>query len=255
MDLGHPLEHLLILCLLFFFPLVLLLPAVLRFSVRVPLSLRYFLGGAVWLAAYLVARIRSVGNTEGWILFGMFLFSPLWFSIGARQSQRELQGHKAKALRWLNVAGFAASIGHFLPSVSHLLRWQDYRGFIELASALVVVLALSRVILWQPPTRLPWAGVLPRFPAILSALVVLGTWAAFSAVSRGDSIPHERGLPFVFVIDVIGFMVGPFLIDLALVLAVAYIVAMVVDRLVLRWARARRGGTRSPEEPDLPSTP
>ena len=253
MDLGHPLVYLLVLCLLFFFPLVLLLPAVLRFSVRVPLSLRYFLGGAVWLAAYLVARIRSVGNTEGWILFGMFLFSPLWFSIGARRSLREVGSHRAKLLRWVNVVGFGLSVGLIAWLLLNCAWWRLYFLLIPLTTAAVMVLAFSRVVLWQPPTKSRWAGFLPGYPAILLMPAVLVVWAVLCTDGQSG---YESGaewygwgfpLPFYGVLggpdgyyDGLRFRLTPYLVDLLLAVVVAWVLAMAADPLVPRLVRPRR---------------
>ncbi len=107
---------------------------------------------------------------------------------------------------------------------------------------------------------------LPRWPAILLVPAILGMWAALCALPRGHPLPtplYERGVPFAFIQvleprsdypnyseyhTVLRFT--PLLVDLAVALAAAYLLAMAVDRLVFPWIRRRRRQARStPPEP------
>ena len=107
-----------------------------------------------------------------------------------------------------------------------------------------------------------WAKYLPRFPAALLCPAILGLWAAFCTVHRvhpllghryyGSGVPEtERGIPFAFLgvwrenqpdqwSYYVGFQRAPFLMDLAIALAVAWAFAMVVDRTVFPWLRRRQ---------------
>ena len=131
--------------------------------------------------------------------------------------------------------------------------------------------------------RLRWpTKFLPGFPAILLVPAFLGLWATlcvthsdyeWSSISlpgtRVISIPPEglepsynpRGFPFTFsgsweeretkpvgveVYDEIGFQIHWFLVDLIIALAVGYLLAMRVDRLV--FPLVRRLQKKKPEQ-------
>ncbi len=111
--------------------------------------------------------------------------------------------------------------------------------------------------------RVRWPRYLPRFPAVLLVPAILGLWLSLCTVPRehslpwlrytpGHEFPHEFGVPFAFdgVLRELepgqsyhaGFQFGPFIIDLALALAVAWGLSMAADRLLLQ----RVGGTQLP---------
>ena len=163
--------------------------------------------------------------------------------------------------------GFAISVGLILKVLSDLLLWRPFGGFLAVIASAVVVLALSWVVFMWPITRFRWTRLLPGHPAVLLVPATVAVWAGFCSLRWYG--PHHWdewkwngwGVPLPFYgfwwspdhYD--GFRLAPFLFDLVLALAVAWLFALAVDWLVLRRVRARRGGIRSPEEPDLPNTP
>ena len=125
---------------------------------------------------------------------------------------------------------------------------------------------------------LRWRRYLPRFPAVLVLIAVLGIWFVVCTAPRRDPLDTQvfhrepgteglvrrdpMGFPFVFAetkdesAPGVGFRIvrhydaGIFLVDLALALATAYFLAMVLDRLVFPWLRRRRQQERAtPPEP------
>ena len=127
----------------------------------------------------------------------------------------------------------------------------------------LLTLRLSKKGLDYPTTPHLWSRYLPGFPAVLLVPVILLVWVGLCSVP-GRETDYLRSAGFMsygfpypirsYLYDVAGgrpvaltnFSIPVFLIDLFLALAAAYFVAMVVDRLVLRWVRSRRGGIRSP---------
>ncbi len=245
--------------LIAFFLLLLPLPAVLRTSGRVPLSLRYFLGGVIGLAAQ--ATVWFAGPWEQtwelYVLLVMFHLSPIWFSIGARRSLEELEGRRAKVLRWLNVVGFAGWVGFtfMVGTIPSILTYPAYHFAIPVVIPVVVGLGFSRVVLSWPPTRFRWVRFLPGHRAILLAPVALVTWAMLCYVLGLGYGGLGWGFPLVYLNLEMGrvcvdfsFRVVPFLVDLLLALVAAWVIAMAVDRLVFPWVRARQGVDRAPDD-------
>ena len=262
-------------CLIVLYVVFLSLPAGIYTYIKAPLSLRYSMSGVVGAAAmalWMFSRLWGADEIPDWevrVLVGMGLFSPLWFSIGARRSLREEGSHRAKALRWLNVAGFGVSVGLIAVHLMGYAWLTLYEFLIPQTAAAVVVLAFSRVVLWQPRTRFRWAGFLPGYPAILLIPAVPVVWAMICAVpwlsyepelpcwlvEVGMTSPRvpRLGLPLPFYgvwwgpdFPYYEFRLIPYLVDLLLAVVVAWVLALAVDRLVLRWVRPRSGGIRSP---------
>ncbi|MCZ6688501.1 MAG: hypothetical protein O7H41_02740 [Planctomycetota bacterium] len=246
-------------CLIVLYVLFLALPEAIYISITALHSLRYFMSGAVGAAAlaHLVFDLwrgaDEIYHWEGRVLIGMCLLSPLWFSIGARPSLREVGSHRAKVLRWVNLVGFAISVGLMI----HLLvysAWHWSPGVpISLTTAAVVVLAFSRVVHWQSPTRSRWVGWLPGYPAILLMPAVLVVWALLCTYFRNtwESGPERGpwligwGFPLLFYgsswepvggLSGFGFRLIPYLVDLLLAVAVSWVLAWGTDRPVQIWA-------------------
>ena len=117
---------------------------------------------------------------------------------------------------------------------------------------------------------------LPRYPGVLLMPAVLGLWIGLCTVGREDprgmatlmdsgfalEWREVYGVPFYFVGSKrvpgrgpnawrgYGFRVVPFLIDIALALATAYIVAVGVERLVLFKIQARHRRRLGQGEPN-----
>lgn len=254
-------------CLIVLYVLFLSLPEAIYISISALHSLRYFMSGAVGAAAlaHLVFDLwrgaDEIFYWEGRVLIGMCLLSPLWFSIGARRSLREVGSHRAKVLRWVNVVGFAISVGLIVNLLVYFAWLVSHVALIPLITAAVVVLAFSRVVIWQPPTRSRWAGWLPGYPAILLMLAVLIVWAMICTVYWESSISESPGaewgfakygmprwglpLPFYGIWRgpdgiYVGFRLAAYLVDLLIAVVVAWVLAMAVDRRLLQWVRPRR---------------
>ena len=86
-----------------------------------------------------------------------------------------------------------------------------------------------------------WRSYLPRFPAVLLVPTVLTAWASFWV--RQDEIGFDWVSPLSFRSWEDDF-------DFGLALAVAWALAMAVDRLVFPWIRRSRR-----EEPATPPAP
>ncbi|MCZ6691123.1 MAG: hypothetical protein O7H41_16165 [Planctomycetota bacterium] len=265
-------------CLIVLFAVFISLPQAIYIRLKAPLSLRYVMSGVIGTAAQAlvvfghwrgadVTVIRglivfAIDYREWSVLLGMGLLSPLWFSIGARRSLREVGSHRAKVLRWVNVVGFALSVGLI---VMLLMRYAlkgyysprypsaYYSYLLPLTTAAVLVLAFSRLVLWQPPTRSRWAGFLPRYPAILLMPAVLVVWVVLCTYTRGtyNLWPKTelasgwvgKGFPLPFYAMwwgpghvYAGFRLTPYLVDLLLAVVVAWVLAWGTDRPVQKWA-------------------
>ena len=133
--------------------------------------------------------------------------------------------------------------------------------------------------------RLRWPRFLPGFPAVLLVPAVLGRWARlcgtnshydWSSLSdrddlwvpvhpergpmhmQGEPWNNPRGFPFRYSGSFepwegggyvwSGFQIHWFLIDLTIALTVAYLFAMVIDRLLFPAIRARQGRKRGTGE-------
>ncbi|MCZ6688249.1 MAG: hypothetical protein O7H41_01395 [Planctomycetota bacterium] len=256
-------------CLIVLFVVFLSLPQAVYIRLKAPLSLRYVMSGVIGTAAQALVvfghwrgadptAIRglivwAIDYRESSVLLGMGLLSPLWFSIGARRSLGEVGSHRAKVLRWVNVVGFALSVGLIAGLLVIYAGLATYGAPIPITTAAVVVLAFSRVILWQPPTRSRWAGFLPRYPAILLMPAVLVVWAVLCTYFRGTYylgprtklasgwIGHGFPLPFYAMWwgpDPVytGFRLTPYLVDLLLAVVVGWVLAWGTDRPVQKWA-------------------
>ncbi len=98
-----------------------------------------------------------------------------------------------------------------------------------------------------------WSKYLPSYPAILLVPVILAFWVALGWEKRGPHFgPPSYGFPLIFKgrledqwcelhslphTAVYGFWIDRLLIDLGLALGTAYVVAMIVDRLVFPMIR------------------
>jgi hypothetical protein len=260
MDLEDPL----VFCLLLFFLAILPLPERLLARLKCPVALRYLLSGVVGLAAYAPPYIREhhLDDSETWILLGMLLLSPLWFSIGTRRSPTDAD-RGATVLRWLNIVGLAVSVLLVVEVLFDLLLWRPYGGFLVVITPAVVLLLIAWEVFRRRRTRFRWGQWLPGFPAILLVPVVVAVWAAFCSIRwygpdyEGTWECYGWGFPLHFYgywwrPRYSGFRFAPFLFDLAVVLAAGWIFSLAADRLVLRWVRRRRGRHREGHELEPP---
>ena len=123
----------------------------------------------------------------------------------------------------------------------------------------------------MPIMRLSWRRDFPGWPAILLIPAVLGAWAWVCAMPltdlgaasgaewhRGGGVPYEFWRPKLIQISPrvwrppargedsgYRFKPVPFIADLAIALALAYGLAMVMDRGVFPWLRRRQGQERA----------
>ena len=253
-----------LLCLyltVFFLPL-LPFPDRVHAFLKPPLSLRYALGGVLGLAAWATLRFGEYWweHLDTWILLWMHTLSPLWFSTGIRRSLKDFKGHKAIALRWLNVAGFTVSVGLILMRLGTLLMYRGHSQFVPLLLPAIAALGFSIAVLSWPTTNFPWARLLPGYPAVILMPWILNLWAGLW-FSQRESYSMESGwewwagFPFGFS----GFWDTPentytfwhdfevprFLLDFVIGLSVAWLGAFGAEWLVVRRLR---GGVRGLQE-------
>ncbi len=104
---------------LYFFVVLLIIPEM----IKGPLAGRcFFAGGVVWLLAWVA--LPTYPGHSAWdtgIRLVIFLVGPVWFSLGAGLSAKEA-GRRARVLRWLNLVGFAVSVGLIILYLSGVPR-------------------------------------------------------------------------------------------------------------------------------------
>ena len=108
--------------------------------------------------------------------------------------------------------------------------------------------------------RFRWPRFLPGFPAVLLMPAILAAWAILCSIPRysvTDPWFPRQGFPLAYwttwddpgsVHDFFGFRASRFVFDLGFALAVSWLFALAIDRLVFPAIRAARRGKRGTGE-------